>query len=49
MGTRLAMTRSITARAPGRGHKTQGAPLQDARGHGGFVVSSGHDLTSLQV
>jgi hypothetical protein len=47
--TRLATTRSATARAPGRGDVAQGAPLQDARGHGGSIVSSGQDKTSLQV
>jgi hypothetical protein len=47
--TRLAMTRSATARAPGPGGAAQGAPLQDARGHGGSFVSSGQDRTSLQV
>jgi hypothetical protein len=47
--TRLAMTRSATARAPGRGDMAQGAPLQDARGHGGSFISSGQDRTSLQV
>jgi hypothetical protein len=43
------MTRSATARVPGRGDVAQGAPLQDARGHGGSFVSSGHDRTSSQV
>jgi hypothetical protein len=47
--TRLAMTRSATGRAPGRGDVAQGALLQDARGHGGSFVSSGQDRTSLQV
>jgi hypothetical protein len=43
------MTRSSTARTPGRGDVTQVAPIQDDHCRGDSVLSSGQHLNSLQA